>query len=140
VTYFKSTFNYTDIDLSQEVFEGSISNFLKFNALFDANLYVSYRTPSYSGNTKYADQFYSSLMVSRGILKGKGKVTLNVNDLFNTEREREFTSYNGMTINFYQKRPTRTVGISLSYTISKGVKFQDKKIIQSNEAEKKRVN
>lgn len=140
LSFFKSKFEYDNVNLSQQVFEGSLFNFLKVSKLFDVNLYLSYRTPSYIGNTKYADQFYSSVMFSRGILNGKGKITLQANDLFNTAREREFSSYEGTIINFYQKRPTRTCGLSFTYTITKGKKFEDKKIIQSNDEQRKRVN
>lgn len=140
LSFYKTQFDYSSINLSQQVFEGSMANFLKISKLFDANLYLSYRTSSYVGNTKYADQFYSSIVLSKAILKSKGKVMLQVTDLFNTAREREFTSYEGTMINFYQKRPTRTFGLGLTYTISGGKKFEDKKIIQSNEDQRKRVN
>lgn len=74
------------------------------------------------------------------VLKGKGKLTFSFDDIFNTAREREYSDYGGTVINFHQKRPTRVVGVTLTYTILKGKNFKEKKIIQSNQDEVNRVN
>ncbi len=139
-SFFNSEYIHKDIKQSQPVFEGRLNHILKFTNLFDATCAFSYRTASYRGNTKYADQFYSGILLSRPFLKDKGRVMFQVEDIFNTQREREFTATDGSIINFYQKRPTRTFSLYLTYTISKGKKFEEKKIYQSNEDERQRVN
>lgn len=140
ISYYHSAFSYQEIERSQAVFEAGISNFLKIPKWFDSNINLSYRSAYYIGNTKYADQLYSSLMISRTVLGSKGKLSFVIDDIFDTAREREYTDYQGTVINFYQKRPTRIFGLSISYTIQKGKSFKEKKVSQSNQDEANRIN
>ncbi|ERJ58707.1 hypothetical protein M472_07995 [Sphingobacterium paucimobilis HER1398] len=139
-SFFNSEYIHKDMKQSQPVFEGRLNHILKFNNLFDTTCAFSYRTLSYRGNTQYADQFYTDVVLSRPFFKGKGRIVFQVDDIFNTQREREFTATEGTVINFYQKRPTRTFNVSFTYMISRGKKSEEKKIQQSNEDERQRVN
>lgn len=93
-------------------------------------------------NSPYAKEaglFYMDLGFAKRILKSKGRIQLYFTDLFNTLREKELTDYNNIHIDFYQKRPTRTVRLSFSYTFSSGRSFTKKKIDLSNSDEKSRM-
>lgn len=93
-----------------------------------------------AANTRFANQFYSSFTLSTRLAKDKAIITLHLNDIFNTAREREWTERNGAFVDFYQKRTTRTFGISLTYVLSNGKKIDDKKIEESNKEAKSRAN
>jgi hypothetical protein len=77
--------------------------------------------------------------LSKRLYKKQVLLRLTVSDIFNTAREKDYTEYTNTRIDFYQKRPTRTVGLYASYNFSSGKKFSDKKIEQSNEEEKRRI-
>jgi len=140
LAWYRTRFEYDNIDLSQQIVQANLSQTFKFKNVIDASIYLDYISPTYLANTKYADQFYSSLRISKDLLNKKAKITLMWNDIFNTAREYEITSHQGTKAYFYQKRPTQTYGLSISYSISKGKKFENKKIEQSNTDEKNRTN
>ncbi len=140
VAWYRTRFEFDNINLSQHVGRASLSQTFKFKDLLDANIYLGYTSSTYVVNTKYADQFHSIVRLSKDLLQKKAKITFMWNDVFNASREREITSHQGTVANFYQKRPTQTFGLSFSYTISKGKKFENKKIEQSNIDEKNRAN
>lgn len=139
-TWFQNIFRLEDIDLNQKTFETSLIQYWKVQKWFDTSLYLSYSSPRISANTRFAHQFYSSLTLNRRFANNKVNVTFHLNDIFNTAREREWTERNDAFVDFYQKRPTRTFGISLSYVLSKGKKIVDKKIEESNSEAKSRAN
>ncbi|WP_270087361.1 outer membrane beta-barrel family protein [Sphingobacterium sp. SYP-B4668] len=140
LAWYRTRFEYDNVDLSQQIVQANLSQTFKFKDIMDASIYLDYISPTYLANTKYADQFYSSLRISKSLLSKKAKITLMLNDIFNTAREHEITAHQGTTAYFYQKRPTQTFGMSISYSISKGKKFENKKIEQSNTDEKNRTN
>ena len=138
--WYKTKFELDSEDLSQQTWEISLSQQFKLMKRTDANIYFGYTSARKIANTKYAELFNSSLQISQRLMQDKAKLTLQVNDLFNTFREKEWTVRQGTTLDFYQKRPTQTFGISFTYSISKGKKIDDKKIEQSNSEVQKRAN
>jgi hypothetical protein len=125
---------------SQVSFFAKTAQTLKFPKLFDVSFYYEYRSPYASGNSRFGQVLFNELGFSRKFLKGdKGRVQLYFEDIFNTFEERERTNYNQTRIDFYQKRPTRTVSLQFNYTISSGKKFTNKKVDQSNNDEKSRL-
>ncbi len=139
-TWYQNVFRLEDVDLNQQTFVTSLNQFWKVRKWCDASLYLSYTSPRISANTRFANQFYSSLSLSKRFANDKAKMTFQLNDIFNTAREREWTERNGAFVDFYQKRPTRTFGLSVSYVFSKGKKIEDKKIEESNKEAKSRAN
>lgn len=139
-TWFQNVFRLEDEDLNQQTFETSLNQYWKVKKWFDASLHLSYSSPRISANTRFAHQFYSSLTLSKRLAKDKAKITFHLNDIFNTAREREWTERKGAFVDFYQKRPTRTFGLSFTYVLSKGKKIEDKKIEESNKEAKSRAN
>lgn len=119
----------------------NISTFQVFSIkkIVDADIFGYYRSPYITANSNMADQFAVDIGFTKKLFNDKGRLRLNITDLFNTARERETTRDRGTTVYFYQKRPTRTVGLSFSYTVTTGRKFDNKKIEQSAEEEQKRI-
>lgn len=113
-------------------------NFL-FKNIADVDLSFDYRSPYVNANTNVAELFIADMGMSRRFVNKSLLLRVYVSDLFNTFREKDYTEYAGTRIDFYQKRPTRTFSLTLTYNFSSGKKFSNKKIEQSNEDEKNRI-
>ncbi|MCD2426073.1 TonB-dependent receptor [Niabella pedocola] len=106
---------------------------------FDATLFTVYNSPYVVGNTRHATMFITDVSFGKKFFDNKLRLRLNLTDVFNTFREKTLTTYDGVKIDFYQKRPTRTIGISVNYLLNAGKKIKDKKVEQSAEEEKNRI-
>ncbi|ANH82561.1 hypothetical protein A8C56_17675 [Niabella ginsenosidivorans] len=106
---------------------------------FDLTLFTMYSSPHVEGNTKSASLFFADISAGKKFFDNKLRLRLTVTDVLNTFREKSLTTYNGVQIDFYQKRPTRSAGISVSYLLHAGKKIRDKKVEQSAEEEKNRI-
>ncbi|MFC7523164.1 outer membrane beta-barrel protein [Parapedobacter sp. GCM10030251] len=105
----------------------------------DADVFAFYRSPYLTANSDMADYCSVDIGFTKRLWNNKARLRLNVTDIFNTAREREVTQDPGATVYFYQKRPTRTVGLSFSYTFTAGKTFSNRRIEQSAEEEQKRI-
>ena len=105
----------------------------------DADLFAFYRSPYLTANSDMADYCSVDIGFTKRLWNNQARLRLNVTDIFNTAREREVTQDPSATVYFYQKRPTRTVGLSFSYTITSGKTFSNRKIEQSAEEEQQRI-
>ena len=110
-----------------------------WNKVIDIDVVADYRSPYVSANSKIPYMFSFDLEFTRRVLKNQGRVRLFLADIFNTLREKETTDYYNTHIDFYQKRPTRMVGVAFTYTFRSGKKFNNKKIDQGNTDEKSRI-
>ncbi|MBB5439573.1 outer membrane receptor protein involved in Fe transport [Pedobacter sp. AK017] len=107
--------------------------------LFDFDMFANYSSPYVTSNSKMGYIFYLDLGFTKKLLDNQLRMRLSLTDIFDTFKEQEYTNYKDTRISSYQKRPTRTIGLSLSYSFSSGKKFKNKKIEQSNEEEKNRI-
>lgn len=119
----------------------NISTYQVFNIkrIGDADLFAFYRSPYLTANSEMADYFAVDIGFTKRLWNNQARLRLNVTDIFNTAREREITQDRGATVYFYQKRPTRTVGLSFSYTFTSGKAFSNRKIEQSAAEEQQRI-
>jgi outer membrane receptor protein involved in Fe transport len=106
---------------------------------FDLDVFASYNSPYVRANSKMGYIFTVDMGLTKKLFENRVRARFGVTDIFDTFREKDVTNYKGTRIDFYQKRPTRTFGFSLSYNFSSGQKFKNKKIEQSNEEEKNRI-
>ncbi|TCC89932.1 TonB-dependent receptor [Pedobacter hiemivivus] len=107
--------------------------------LFDLDMYANYNSPYVTANSRMGYIFYVDLGLTKKMFSNKIRLRLSATDIFDTFKEQEFTNYKDTKISSYQKRPTRTFGLSLSYSFTAGKKFSNKKIEQSNEEERNRI-
>jgi hypothetical protein len=119
----------------------SLKTFHTYNwkKVAEIDLYVEYNSPQTVANAKRAYVFFTDLGFTRKVLKNKGRIRLSFTDLFNTFRELELTQYNNTTVNFYQKRPTRTASLSFVWSFNAGKEFAKKRIDANNSDEKSRM-
>lgn len=136
---FHTAYAIDDFQLAQTAFYLNSYQTFTLKKHFDFTLATVYSSPYISGNTRNASMFITDLSFGKKFLDNKLRLRLNVTDLFNTFREKTLTTYDGVRIDFYQKRPTRTVGVSVNYLLNAGKKIKDKKVEQSAEEEKNRI-
>jgi outer membrane receptor protein involved in Fe transport len=128
-----------DFKINQTTFTMRVQNNYIIKNVFDLDLSAYYRSPFVGANTRYSYQFNTDLGIVKRFLDKKLQVRGYFSDIFNTAREKDVTEYLGTRIDFYQKRPTRTFSLSVNYNFSSGKKFNNKKIEQSNDDEKRRI-
>lgn len=112
---------------------------IEWKKVADIDAYLEYHSPYTNANGRMAAYFDSEMGIARSILKQRLRVRVYVTDVFNTFREKEVTVYNNTTVQFYQKRPTRTGGVSVTWRFSAGKVFTRKKIDANNTDEKSRM-
>jgi outer membrane receptor protein involved in Fe transport len=116
----------------------SVQNF-SWPRILDAFLTAYYNIPYWTGNTRQAYVLSIDAGISRKLWKDRGRLRFFVSDIFNTAREKELTILRGTRIDFYQKRPTRTFSIAVSYQFQTGKKFTRKNIETHTNEEKNRL-
>ena len=119
------------------VYISSFSLF-KLPKKYELRLIQSYRSPYVTGNTQWHSLYVCYIGAYKAFFDNRLKLQLGVDDVFNTFADRYETNYKNTITTLYQKRPTRTLNISVSYNLSSG-KIKTKKVEQSNEDEKKRI-
>lgn len=112
---------------------------VEWKNVFDLDCYLEYNSPYTSANARMAEYFYTDVGMVKSVLNKKLRIRISVSDIFNTAREKELVVYNATRIEFYQKRPTRTAGIALSWSFRAGKSFTKKKIDANNTDEKSRI-
>lgn len=127
------------VRLSQRSFSIQSIQTITWKKVMDVDMVMYYRSPYLQANTTQAEIFSMDIGFTRRLWKERGRLRLYVSDVFNTFREKELTEFNNTRIDFYQKRPTRTVGLSFNYTFRAGKTFTKKKIDQNNSDEKSRL-
>ncbi|MRG48424.1 TonB-dependent receptor [Chitinophaga sp. SYP-B3965] len=136
---YRATADLDEVRISRTSISLKTIHTYEWKKVADIDLYVEYNSPYTSANSRMSYVFYADLGMSRRIWKNKGRIRLSFTDLFNTFREKELTEYNNTRINFYQKRPTRTAGVSFVWNFSAGKEFAKKKIDANNSDEKTRM-
>jgi len=125
--------------ISQTTFYARTFHTFSFKNILDLDAGLDYRSPFVRANTKIAYQLYTDFGLTKRLMERSMTLRFSVGDVFNTAREKDRTEFEGTTIDFYQKRPTRTFNLAVSYSFSSGKKFNTKKIEQSNDDEKRRI-
>lgn len=136
---YRATADLDEVRISRTSISLKTLHTYSWKKVAEFDLYAEYNSPYTSANSRMSHVFFTDLGMSRKILKDKGRIRLSFTDLFNTFREQELTQYNNTTINFYQKRPTRTASISFVWSFSAGKEFAKKRIDANNSDEKSRM-
>ncbi|MDQ7948154.1 MAG: outer membrane beta-barrel family protein [Pedobacter sp.] len=132
-------YQLNDFDVNQATFSFTLQHAITVKDFLNIDVSTYYRSPYVGAVTRYGDVFNMEMALGKRFFDKRLQLRSFISDIFNTAREKEHTDYLGTTIDFYQKRPTRVIGISLSYSFSSGKKFNNKKIEQSNDDEKRRI-
>jgi hypothetical protein len=124
---------------SRKSFNIQSVQFITWKKVMDIDIVMQYNSAYLQANSRYAPIFAMDAGFTRKLWKDKFRLRLYATDIFNTVREKELTTYGGTRIDFYQKRPTRTFGVSLNYNFRAGRSFTKKRIDQHTSEEKSRL-
>ena len=105
----------------------------------EIDIQSAYTSGSLSANQRTSYYVWTDLGLTRKFFQDRGRLRFSITDIFNTAREKDFTEFNQTRINFYQKRPTRTFGLSFSYTFRAGKTFTKKRMESTDSDEKSRL-
>ncbi|MBW8683142.1 outer membrane beta-barrel family protein [Chitinophaga rhizophila] len=133
------SYRIEDYSINRTSFSVKSIHTIVWKKVMDVDVIADYRSPYVSANSRVPYMFTFDVEFTRSILKNQGRVRLFLADIFNTQREKETIDYKGTQINFYQKRPTRVIGVAFTYTFRTGKKFSNKRIDQGNTEEKGRI-
>jgi hypothetical protein len=133
------SFRINDYQIRQSTLYARAQHVVMLKNLFDIDFAVDYRSPYVNANKTIAEVFVADVGLTKRFLNKKLQARIYLSDIFNTFREKDYTDYLGTTIDFYQKRQTQSLSFSLNYNFSSGKKFNNKKIEQSNDEEKRRI-
>lgn len=106
---------------------------------WEASLFFNYQAPYIHGNEQWAPLLFSYCAITKKMWNEKLRVRLSLEDLLNSYREKYTINYKNTVQDFYQKRPTRTAGLYISYNFSWGKKVKEKQIERSNDEERRRL-
>ena len=105
----------TNLDNSTIAIMASNSTIYKPADTWKTELSISYSSPWRFGAYDFKSQFYMGMGVSKTILQKKGTLTLNVSDIFNTNKSRyQIESYNVLA-NQRNNPETRFLKLTFSY-------------------------
>jgi len=112
---------------------------INLKKIMEVDIQSAYTSGSLSANQHTAYYVWTDFGLTRKFFQDRGRLRFSVTDVFNTAREKDFTEFNQTRINFYQKRPTRTFGLSFSYTFRAGKSFTKKRMESTDSDEKSRL-
>ncbi len=136
--YHQST-NLDGYRFSQLSFSIQSGQTFTWKKVMDIDLGATYNSAYLQANTRQDQILLVDAGLTRKLYKERIRVHFHVNDIFNTVREKSLTIYNDTRIESYQKRPTRTISLSINYTFRSGKAFTKKTIEQSGSEEKRRL-
>jgi hypothetical protein len=77
---------------------------------------------------KGAPQYRLDLSVQKDIFAARGTIKMSCTDVFNTQRDKNFSTYQNFTLNFYQKRRTQSFTIMFIYNFSNNQKIKNNSV------------
>lgn len=124
---FKGMLYGDDVDIHATTFLANINNQFKFNKGWSAELSGWYRTKGIEGQIQIKSLGQLSTGVQKQVLKNKGTLKLNVNDVLKTRNPRGDINFQNTEAKFRQYSDNRTVTIAFSYRFGKPIKGLQKR-------------
>lgn len=136
---YRVSYPLNNVYINQTSLSAKMVHVISIKGLFDADAVADFRSATIYSNLATPATFSMDIGLARRIFNNKGRVRMVVSDIFNTLREREITDDSYGHIDFYRKRPTRSIGLSFTYNFNYGKKFLSKKVEQSGAEERGRI-
>jgi hypothetical protein len=125
--HFKGLLYGDNVDVHATTFLGNISNQFKFKKGWSAELSGFYRTKGIQGQIQIKSLGQMSTGVQKQILKNKGTIKLNINDVLNSRNPRGEINFQNTEATFRQHQDNRTATVSFSYRFGKPIKGMQKR-------------
>lgn len=121
-------FNHKDYNNQMFSFYNSLFTQYTINEKTAITLSSYYSSPFQSTVSEFKEQFNSSFAIRRKFLKDKALFQLIVNDIFNTYRDKNISTYTNFEQSFWQKRRTQSLTFKLTIKLDNQRKVSDKTI------------
>ena len=108
--YTGTDFNYTSFDVLNKV-----TQHFKFPWSMRADFTAVYETPTTYGIYRYKHNFYGYAGINKSILNKKGSISLQVDNLFQSDKNVYYTRYKNLDFNGTQVNIFRSVFVNFSY-------------------------
>lgn len=108
------------LDFSSTAFTFNTTNTFTLPAHFTAELSGYYQSRMLWSIFTIKPQYIVSAGIQKTILKDKGTIKLNMNDLFNTMHSSAFVKYQNLDVTSLNHWDSRRISVSFSYRFSKG--------------------
>jgi hypothetical protein len=106
----------------------------------DCTINSKFISPVLDGIYEFGEIFNFNIGLQKEVLKDKGVISLDINDVFYTEGKYNLTSnYKGQFSETYIERPGQIIMLSFSYNFSSGSKFKKQRKEKSNQDELQRI-
>jgi hypothetical protein len=119
---FKGILYGDKIDVHATTFLANVNNQFKFKKGWSAELSGWYRTKGVEGQIAIKSLGQMNAGVQKQVLKNKGTVKLNINDVLRTRNPRGEINFQNTEAKFNQNEDNRTVTVAFSYRFGKPIK------------------
>ena len=122
-----SSFKAGQYNLSTQSYYAALESIHSFDLFKKLKLDVSvnYSTPSRQQFNYNYSNFYTDLNLRVPLFENKANLTLNISDVFNTNRMKGYSDINGIYTYNFTKNNSRGVSIKFSYQFQTGKKFDN---------------
>jgi len=138
-TAFKGELNGGMLSTQAVTFFGNMSNQIKFDKGWSAELSGFYRSKGIEGQIVMDPMWRLDAGVQKLVLKNKGSVKLGVRDIFNSQHFSGAVKYQDIDLNINNTRMNRTVSLTFSYRFGKPIKNQQHRRTGGASEEQSRV-
>ncbi|WP_222537830.1 outer membrane beta-barrel family protein [Pedobacter polysacchareus] len=118
---------------SQYSFNSNIYTRFSMSKTWSADLLNVFNSRFQNYVVSAAPQYRLDFSLQKSILAGKAQLKFACNDVFNTQRDKNFSTYEDFSLDFYQKRRTRSFLFMLVYSFSTPQKIKNKAIEANQE-------
>ncbi|HEX2630076.1 MAG TPA: outer membrane beta-barrel family protein, partial [Chitinophagaceae bacterium] len=139
VFFYRASNDIDEIKYKRNSLSAQSIQVISLKKIMDIDWVTQYTSSSLQANAKKAFLFFMDIGFTRAVFKERGRLRFAVTDIFNTFREKDITDFNQTRVDFYQKRPTRTFGLSFNYTFRSGKAFTKKRLDNNDSEEKSRL-
>ena len=122
-----SSFKAGQYNLSTHSYYATLESIHSFDLFKKVKLDVSvnYSTPSRQKFNYNYSNFYTDLNLRIPLFENKANLTLNISDVFNSNRTKGYSDINGIYTYNYTKNNSRGISIKFSYQFQTGKKFDN---------------
>ena len=136
---FKGILYGDDVDVHATTFLVNVNNQFKFKKGWSAEVSGWYRTKGIEGQILIKSLGQLTTGVQKQVLKNKGTLKLNINDVLNSRNPRGEINFQNTEASFRQHQDNRTANLSFSYRFGKPIKGIQKRKTGGAGTEQNRV-
>ncbi len=139
LSHYEATLSNSPLNTNRFLFDAFGMNNFTLNKKLSAEVTASYNSGYDLGYLYIQGSWWAAVGVKMSILKSKGTLKLNANDIFWTNTTRGTTTFNTFNQAVFVRRDTRYVGVSFTYSFGRSPSSQSMHSKGGAEEEKKRA-